>query len=112
MKTGIGLYLFVKILKIHNQRCILLLYVWTKLKKRIEKSMKLILLVKNWYKGIFLTVFLALGTHGSMYNNGVLRVHSAGDSSPQWRMGWDGLGWGGMGWAAGPALPKNLTTPT
>ena len=32
----------------------------------------------------------------SMYNSGGLRVHSAEDSSPQWRMGWDGLGWGGM----------------
>ena len=54
----------------------------------------------------------------SMYNSGGLRVHSVGDSSAQWRMGWDGLGWGGMGWMDGwmdvapPALPKNLTTPT
>ena len=37
----------------------------------------------------------------SMYNSGGLRVHSVGDSSAQWRMGWDGLGWGGMGWMDG-----------
>ena len=54
----------------------------------------------------------------SMYNSGGLRVHSVGDSSPQWRMGWDGLGWGGMGWMDGwmdvapPALPKNLIPAT
>ena len=39
-------------------------------KKRIKNSMKLILLVKNGYKGIFLTVFLALGAHGDPWGPG------------------------------------------
>ena len=33
----------------------------------------------------------------SMYNSGGLRVHSVGDSSPQWRMGCVGVGWDGVG---------------
>ena len=39
-------------------------------KKSIKKSMEFVLLVKNGYKGIFLTVFLALGAHGDPWGPG------------------------------------------
>ena len=44
----------------------------------------------------------------SMSNSGGQRVHSVRDSSPQWRMGWDGLGWGGMGWVGGALVRFTL----
>ena len=53
------MYFFVKILKIHDQRCILDLYFWTKLKKKtIKKSIEFVLLVKNGYESILLTALL------------------------------------------------------